>query len=543
MTDSTDPLIHIIPQFKELSKNLESGGQYSKNCGRLGFTDENCIGDYQDGKLIKRNKYHAGNNKFPNNFLVNNESPNFKVVPAGLVIAKTNLQYLQNWNTLFQTIDGIIAENQQSGGGGGRWPWSVTKGQQPPQPDPSGFNNILNNATEFAKSATDSFSNLVRSGKKKNVFISCHQHLLQNMFFKFKKLEDKDLNKTDSCGKSMKQYGFRNCTCIKISKEGDKEITITVIHSENTGRDKFKYKYIDANKDLIPILEIEKISTKDGKDIPSYPISGENFPNGCDIYMIRHGEAVHNLKDVNEVKQEKLICNPDEASQIAITEGNKEMLNKMKALGNKVYPNKIQLNALLTTQGIEQSNNLYKKTLKPIINSGNQNIYISSPMDRTIETLIFATSLNGQGFTFLKKQFMEMYKVRFNQTHAALSKLEANSLGSNPSDTSRGSTWSSVSSRDSTDSTDSTRPTIDLSPNFKNQVDTTEVPPPKTPADTPPNQSIGNRLRSWWFKGGKRKSRRKVNKKSKKRKSVKARKTKKRSRNTKKRYQKGCSRK
>ena len=315
MTDSTDPLIHIIPDLKELSatgfgavrKNIGLD-VVSKNCGRSGFTDENCIGDFNGGVLTKRNNYHTGNNKFPNDFLLGNK--NFKVVPAGLVIATNPLQYLQNWNTLFQTINGIITQPQQSGGEGGIWPWSRTQTQPQPsqqpaprgiwpwyrtpkqpqpsqQPAPSGFGNILDNATEFAKSATDSVSNLVQSDKKKNVFISCHQHVLQNMFFKFKKLEDKDLNKTDSCGKSMEQYGFRNCTCIKISNEGDKRIMITVIHSENTGRDKFKYIYINENNNSIDPVFLSSILV-DG----TYPISGENFPNGCDIYMIRHGEAV-----------------------------------------------------------------------------------------------------------------------------------------------------------------------------------------------------------------------------------------------------------
>jgi hypothetical protein len=514
----TNPIIHIIPDLKELSKTATG---VSKLCGAFGFTDENCIGDFNRSVLTKRNNYHTGNNKFPNNFLVNKEKSNFNVVNAGLEIGN----YKQNWNTLFQTINGIIAQNQQSGGGG--WPWSGTKkgqqGQQPQQPAPSGFDNILNNATKFAKSATksatDSVSKLVQSDKKKNVFISCHQHVLQNMFFKFKKLNADVLSEKDSCGKSMKQYGFRNCTCIKISNEGNKGITITVIHSENTGRDKFKYKYIDANTNLI---EQNRSILVDG----TYPTS---LPIGCDIYMIRHGEAVHNLKDVYAVMQAKLTCNPTEAAQIDITKGNKEMLNKMKAQYT-VSLNKIQLNALLTTQGIEQSNNLYTTKLQGIM-EGKQNIYISSPMDRTIETLIFATSPNGNGFSFLKTQFMEMYNMRFPITASEIQEY----LESNPSDTPPGSppnpTWtdrSSESSRGSIDSTDSGRSTFDRG----------------VPQTTPWYKKVPNPFRSNPTpQGGKRKSRRKVNKKSKKRKSVKARKTKKRSRNTKKRYQKGCSRK
>ena len=63
----TNPIIHIIPQFKELSKGLMG---INKKCG-TGATNENCIADYQDGKLIKRQNYNKivdENDQVPNRF-------------------------------------------------------------------------------------------------------------------------------------------------------------------------------------------------------------------------------------------------------------------------------------------------------------------------------------------------------------------------------------------------------------------------------------------------------------------------------------------
>lgn len=529
MTDSTDPLIHIIPQFKELSKGLMGG--INKECGR-GATNENCIADYQDGKLIKRqnyNKFVDENDQVPNRFLGNN----FKIEQTkGIEIGN----YLQNWDILFQTINKIITQPQS----GGVWPFSNTKqpqgqGQQPPeqgqQPPRQGFfdslSNTIANVAEKTKEATNKAYKSVKSPPKKNVFITSHQHNLQNMFFKF-----------NQSSNPKKPYGFRNCTCIKISKDQSNKKTMTVIHSENTGRDKLSYTYLEIGAELHNFLESKTFSYSD------------KVLDICDIYIIRHGEAMHNLVDIKNMLYKK-----KDITDTNITQGNREMLAKMgDSVKNgefwhaqKGYRaarglNDEKLNALLTTQGIEQSNNLYAKTLKSIIDSGNQNIYISSPMDRTIETLIFATSPNGQGFTFLKKQFMEMYNMRFPITASEIQEY----LESNSSDTPPGShpnpTWTDRSSESSRGSIGSIGSIGSRDSTFDRGV------PQKI---TPWYKKVPNPFRrNPSSQGGKRKSRRKVNKKSKKRKSVKARKTKKRSRNTKKRsrntkkrYQKGCSRK
>ena len=145
-----EPIIHIIPDFKELSKKSEN--ETTKKCGMMGLTNENCIADYINGKLVKRNNYNRmvdENDKLPNRFLGNN----FKIENIPLNIG----DYNNNWVKLFTSINGIVGEN-------------VTE--------------------------------------KVNVFITSHQHNLQNMFFKF-----------NSSPAPTKSYGFRNCTCIKISND------------------------------------------------------------------------------------------------------------------------------------------------------------------------------------------------------------------------------------------------------------------------------------------------------------------------------------
>ena len=239
MTESKDPLIHIIPQFKELSKGLMV--KINKKCGR-GATNENCIADYKDGKLIKRQNYNKivdENEQLPNRFL----GTNFRIKQAnGLEIGN----YLQNWDILFQTINGIIPQPQGQGQGPrppgqgqGQQPPGQGQGPQPPGqgPHPGFFDRLSEKVSNFAettKKAAATAYDSVNSPPKKNVFITSHQHNLQHMFFNFEKLE-------------ASKYGFRNCTCIKISKNKD-QITMQVIHSEDTGRDKKDYTYLKKNE-------------------------------------------------------------------------------------------------------------------------------------------------------------------------------------------------------------------------------------------------------------------------------------------------------
>lgn len=349
MIPKKDPVIHIIPQLKELSAGLYGT---NKKCG-TGATNENCIADFKESvnTLVKRNNYNKmidENDQYPNTFL----GKNFEIVNPQLNIG----MYNQNWKNLFANIRSfIIKDNDQ----------------------------------------------------KHNIFITSHQHNLQNMFFKLKKTG------------TAQKYGFRNCTCIKISGN-ESQIQMIVIHSKNTGRDKSKYQYLEEG-DITKYLEV----------VPeSHPLL-----NTCDIYIIRHGEAIHNLVDVkNELRNTKTFTEAEYNNQI--TPGNIEMLNAIgdsekrgksgnitKAINAVSGVNKPKLNALLTTQGVEQANKLYSEKLKNIINNENRNIYISSPMDRTIQTLIYATSDNGTGFPFLKNKFLDMYKKRFPKTYEEVDPL------------------------------------------------------------------------------------------------------------------------
>lgn len=430
--DNNDPKIYIIPDFKELSRNLESFNQHSKSCGYMGNTNENCIGDYDENnkKMIRRANYHKNTDKSPNHFLHKDPS-HFEIVKntQGFTINK----YMDNWELLFKIIINII----------------------------------------------DTQPNSSSPIEKYNVFISGHQHLFQKMFFNFMPHTEKD----DKCKQTIEGYGFRNCTCIKISKKNDASVEIKVVYSNNSGRDKFKYKYIDEGEILTNYL-VEN----------TYPTNKINKINSlldkCDIYMIRHGEAVHNLKDVIDTLKIKETCDKTGANSIRETNGDKEIIKKLKK-NKSLY----RTNAQLTTQGLIQADDLYNalyvgysnsfmNKTPPIIDENNKNIYISSPMDRTIETLIYATSGKASNkFDDLKQKFMKMRLDIFPITYQGLTndKLSTDNRFTGYSDK-----------------------------NFQHR-------------DT---------------MGGKRKTRRKINKRS-RRKTNKVKKT----RKTKKRYQKGCARK
>ena len=255
--------IYIFPQLKELSKSIYG---MTKKCGSAGFTNENCIADYENkcntppveanpdcGKLTKRENYtsYANNrdHRYPNLYLPREafsveHNPNFEIG-----------KYTQNWNNLYSAINIIIDTEYQT-----------------------------------------------HSGNKINVFISGHQHNFQQMFFKFIKTGDKT------------KYGFRNCTCIRISMDNNNG-SMEIVNAQNMGRDKDKYNYVSISENLVELL-------KPGT------YSFGNILSKCDIYMIRHGEAVHNLVDVYKMLQKKY----KESSKIPdhiITPGNREILAKV----------------------------------------------------------------------------------------------------------------------------------------------------------------------------------------------------------------------
>lgn len=347
----TDPPIYIFPQLKELSKTLTG---VDKKCGMYGLTNENCIADYKNvcpttqapinpncGKLTKRNSYtsYANSDKkyrYPNSYLP---------IEAFNVEHNPNFEigrYSQNWSNLYSEINNIIAK-------------------------------------QYPAHSEDH--------NKINVFISGHQHNFQQMFFKFIKTS------------TSQKYGFRNCTCVKISKDTNGG-SMKIISAQDMGRDKNKYNYMTYGENLVELL-------KDG----TYFFG--NILSKCDIYMIRHGEAVHNLVDVYKMLQKKY-KEPSNIPDHIITKGNKEMLAKVKQYGGY-----IKLNALLTTQGVEQARALQHCVINGRYGysiDNNKSIYISSPMNRTIQTLIYSTSKNAVYFPKLRDKFMDMYNTLFPET-------------------------------------------------------------------------------------------------------------------------------
>ena len=475
-----DPKIYIIPDFKELSRNPESFNQHTKSCGFTGQTTENCLGDYDEDnkKMIRRANYHKNTDKSPNHFL-HKDHTHFEIVEntQGFTIKK----YMDNWKLLFQIINKIIDEQPQSGGILNKITNFFTKNTNKTDLSSQSPPSVTSSSPPIsAPSAPSIPSSSISPIKKYNVFISGHQHLFQKMFFNFKKYEGPRYH--EFCKQVIDGYGFRNCTCIKISKKNDDLVEIKVVYSNNSGRDKFKYKYIDEGEILTTYLVENTYPTND--------ING--LLNKCDIYMIRHGEAIHNLKDIIKTREIKKGCDEKGSENIKVTQGDEEIINKLKE-NKSLY----KINAQLTTQGLIQANDLYNALYvgynnsfmdkkPPIINENNKNIYISSPMDRTIETLIYATSGKSTNkFDDLKQKNMKMRLDMFPITHKELTTIG----------------FTGYSNKGFAD------------------------------RETFPNSEEGGL-------GGRRKTRRKINKRS-RRKTKKVKKT----RKTKKRYQKGFAKK
>merc|ERR1711968_133069 len=114
---------------------------------------------------------------------------------------------------------------------------------------------------------------------------------------------------------------------------------------------------------------------------------------GISIYMIRHGEGWHN------------VINPG-----------------IRVAKNILY-SKMYLNAMLTSEGVRQAQKLNEVFGNEVL--GQPSIYISSPLDRAIETLITAV---GE-FPLLKDRFKLLRKKRYGEE--AIAAVEDNST-SNP---------------------------------------------------------------------------------------------------------------
>ena len=350
------PTIHIFPGLKEVSKGIKS---YQEECGITSGTNENCMGDYDEDKneMIHRKNYSSSQNLSPNSYLGDD---NFIVYPD---MSKNQLiigNYKNNWNVLFSKLYEILQTKIQ---------------------------------------------NITGNQNKGNIYISTHQHCLQQKFFNLKR------------GENGQKYGFRNCTVIKVELDQTNKVNYEVVHvpqNEDLKRNKTKYQYFNKNDRLNDYL-IENTFINE-ENIGNSP----TVLNHYNIYFIRHGEALHNLSDYikenpqhKKSKQENIILNK---------------LTKRKGVrftGYRFKP-KFFINSCLTDIGVEQAKEVMRNLTGEFVSgkSNNNEVFISSPMDRTIETLINATTIESQ-YSKLKDKFNTMRQRRFGdyETPGRIQKL------------------------------------------------------------------------------------------------------------------------
>ena len=440
---SEDNNIYIIPRLKELSKGM-TGPNFK--CGQ-GFTNENCIADFNNGIMQKRINYTSANteNQFPNSYLYEGINNPFKILPINFQLKEKR----NNWLYLLKGLSDTFK--------------------------PSEVN------------------------KEMNIFITGHQNSFINLFFDFKNKE-----------------GFRNGSCVKILLDIEKDeeydkltISYKVIHSDDTGRDKLKYNYVNESPNKVKIIDF--LPSKDDIEIIS---EFNNF--SCNIFIIRHSEALHNLKDVYsdcliKNKSNESICN---STNGIFTSAEREFLTNYKKFVNTRIYRHYFLNSPLTPNGILQSLYLYKKLetqglLKNIR-------YVSSPLDRAIETLIYAT--NGVNPYFMNNLQTKLLNTRNrigNDVFANILKKMKSEIEEKIDEFGRmSSDKSNNSSRETFDNTVPIYDTMQKNMYEKNMYSQSPLPSS--------NSTV-------FIKGGKRKSKRKINKKYKQ------------IRKSKKRYQRGCA--
>ena len=180
--------IYIFKSLKEISKNIQHKSGYGFECGEV-FTNENCMADYETTRInmVKRRGYTRCNKEEKNTYnLLNNETRSCQ--PNKFITERVDVDFVtveqpefkinehkQNWVKLFNSIESIIGDRVDN----------------------------------------------------PKVFISCHQHSLQKLFFNLdntKVEEYAQYRSKESTYKWMgmkypKKFGFRNCTCIKITSD------------------------------------------------------------------------------------------------------------------------------------------------------------------------------------------------------------------------------------------------------------------------------------------------------------------------------------
>jgi len=224
-------------------------------------------------------------------------------------------------------------------------------------------------------------SELVEEEDRENIFICAHQYLLLHKFF--------PLYMNLKGGGTTPVY-LKNCCCIKVelvkSKKADIIPVMSVFHEGEVTTLKHEYLSKDNQEPLTTLRQKGYVPLYID---PKY----ENLV-GKTIYFIRHGEGYHNIIG-------KDFSNPYNIP------GLKE-IGKMMERRKRMY-----LNAMLTPEGVAQAQRLNAIFMENGVDL-QPSIYISSPLDRAIETLITAVMYSAQ-FSALKTRFNKLQEMRYGK--------------------------------------------------------------------------------------------------------------------------------
>jgi len=205
------------------------------------------------------------------------------------------------------------------------------------------MNNALKNINYLLKEIYDKPWNGNSSTRK--VFIFGHQHNISSFFLNNLEIKDRTRKK--------RKLALKNCACLKMSFVNE-EFKMECFY-EGEGNEKPKYHYLNKGEEDIT-----------GLVFPGEKPGGtDNIYDHIEIYLARHGEAVHNIKK-EAVPQ------------------NQWVLMKEKRDGDQIN----KFNTLLTPEGVAQAIRLskYFETQKVFYETGD--IVISSNLDRAIETCV-----------------------------------------------------------------------------------------------------------------------------------------------------------
>lgn len=238
------------------TKPSKGGGIYRDVCGS-GFTNENCMADYDvgSGYKVKREDYTQqsknGTNSNVNKHLLDSEI-NFEVVqdPKLLTIDDHNNNWKVLFDMLYKQTDIYYKQNED---------------QRPKEGE-----------------------------GKRIIYVAGHQHNFQKKLFKF----DKPKN-------PKKKYGFYNGSVVKVCDENGLQVKMAYVPVYK-GETKDKYQYIEKDTDMKKKDEHDKSVLKEGS---MKSIENHILLRYFDVYFIRHGTALHNNKKVKDNIEQKYLLN------------------------------------------------------------------------------------------------------------------------------------------------------------------------------------------------------------------------------------------